>query len=79
VTDIIFEYEVPETNWLNPIWCKFEKQRRRDEEMIKRISQVIEECPNISVRSLLRKTSINSGAYYRLKGNYFIEDLVGRR
>jgi len=46
VTDIIFEYEIPDTNWLNPDWRRYEGKRfaemRTEEEL--RVVDMLNPC-----------------------------------
>jgi len=70
--DIIFAYQIPDTNWLNPVWRKFEVKRLRELEHVKNIEALKTVCPGISVKKLIKKTGISYFTYYSLKNKYYL-------
>ena len=67
MSDIIFEYVVPDTNWLNPVWARYERKRRCELKWFSRISLIEMRCPNSSCADKAKVLGISKGYYLELK------------
>ena len=67
MSDIIFAYRIPDTNWLNPVWARYERKRLRNLEWFSKVQLIEEKYPDISCYKKAKMLGISSSYYSYLK------------
>jgi len=73
MSDIIFAYQVPDTNWLNPAWRKAKKKELFEAEQKSNLIQLEAFFPNTTRKAIARKMGISHGYYRQLRKKYGLE------
>jgi len=73
MSDIIFAYQVPDTNWLNPAWRKFKRKEIFESERASNFILLDKYFPDITNKEMAKKLGISEGYYRLLRKRYGLE------
>ena len=73
MSDIIFAYTIPDTNWLNPAWRRAKMKELHEIEERSNFIDLDNNFPDITHKAMAMKLGISYGYYMQLRKRYGLE------